>query len=231
MSTGSDVNVDLWIGEEELLKTFPINAFVQGIWSTSLKISKNYRYPGDYEVKAAVSNSTSSVILKKNITVMSNVSELIVGSKYSPITYLHQSTRDSGRAYFLFSYEGETCAASHSNVSFTIYESNSSYTFGPFWLGMDFIQNISITPFVYDFMTVGNYIGTFIVEDKISSKTLILPIKVKKSINEVNLKVIPPNFIAGMSVIIQVFIEEGDNITLEWFIDGISQGINHRICT
>jgi hypothetical protein len=221
----------LWIGEEELLKTFPINAFVQGIWSTSLKISKKYRYPGDYEVKAAVSNSISSVILKKNITVMSNVSELIVGSKYSPITYLHQSTRDSGRAYFLFSYEGETCAASHSNVSFTIDESNSSYTFGPFWLGMDFIQNISITPFVYDSMTVGNYIGTFIVENKISSKTLILPIKVKKSINEVNLKVIPPNVIAGMSVIIQAFIEEGDNITLEWFIDGISQGINHRICT
>ena len=60
---------------------------------------------------------------------------------------------------------------------------------------------------------------------------MILPIKVKKSINEVNLKVIPPNVIAGMSVIIQAFIEEGDNITLEWFIDGISQGINHRICT
>jgi hypothetical protein len=140
MSTGSDVNVCLWIGEEELLKTFPINTFVLGIWSTSLKISRKYRYPGDYEVKVVVSNSISSVILKKNIIVMSNVSGLIVGTTYSPIIYLHQSANDSGRAYFLFSYEGDTCAASHSNVSFTLGESNSSYTFGPFWLGMDFFQ-------------------------------------------------------------------------------------------
>jgi hypothetical protein len=103
-------------------------------------MSKKYRYPGDYEVKAAVSNSISSVILKKNIIVMSNVSGLIVGTTYSPIIYLHQSANDSGRAYFLFSYEGDTCAASHSNVSFTLGESNSSYTFGPFWLGMDFFQ-------------------------------------------------------------------------------------------
>ena len=59
MSTGTDVTVVLYIGEEELINTLPISSYIPGIWSSPLNITKNYRYPGDYKVTAIISNSVS----------------------------------------------------------------------------------------------------------------------------------------------------------------------------
>ena len=217
LSIGTDVHVDLYTGEEELFNTLPISNFIPGIWSSPLKISRTYRYPGDYKVKAVISNSVSAVVLTKQITVMSNVSGLIVELKNSPVIYLHQSTDDSGRAYFQFKYQGMTCAASHSSLSFTVGYSNAIY--GPFWLGMDFPQNISKIPFFHDYNTIGNYTATFTVQNLISSKTVCLQILVVEAIYGVHLQVFPPNQFPSMSFINQAFIEQGNNISLEWIIN------------
>ena len=226
MSIGTDVQVDLYTGEEELFNTLPIRNFIPGIWSSPLKISRTYRYPGDYKVKAVISNSVSAVVLTQQITVMSNVSGLIVELKNSPVIYFHQSTDDSGRAYFQFKYQGITCAASHSNVSFTVGDSNTNY--GPFWLGMDFPQNISKTPFFHDYDTIGSYTATFTVQNEISSKTLILQILVVEAIYGVHLQVLPPNCFPSMSFINQAFIEQGNNISLEWIIENNPIGVFKR---
>jgi hypothetical protein len=217
MSIGDNVKVELYIGEEELINSLPITNFIPGVWSSPLKITKKYRYPGDYKVTAIISNSVSSIILTKKITVMSSVIGLIVELKYTPVIYLHQSMKDYGRAYFQFKFVGTTCAASHANVSFTIGDSTSVY--GPFWLGMDFIQNISKTPFFHDYNSVGNYSAVFTVHNAISSMVLTLPVLVAKAIYGVHLQVIPPNCLTGETTTEQAFIEEGENVTLEWSID------------
>ena len=227
MSIGTDVQVDLYIGEEELCNTLPTSNFIQGIWSSPLKINKTYKYPGDYKVRAVIYNSVSAVVLTKQITVMSNISGLIVELKYTPVIYLHHSTHDSGRAYFQFKYQGNTCAASHSNVSFTVGDSNTTY--GPFWLGMDFPQNISKTPFFHDYNTIGNYNATFTVQNEISSKTLILQILVVETIYGVHLQVLPQNCFPNTSLINQALIEQGKNISLEWIIDNNSIGVFYRM--
>jgi hypothetical protein len=152
LSVGSNVKVDLYIGEEEIFNSLPISSFIPGIWQAPLKLTRTYKYPGDYKVTAVLSNSVSSITLTKQITVMSNVTGLIVELKNSPVIHLQHSNDDYGRAYFQFKYEGKTCAASHANVTFTVGDSNRIY--GPFWLGMDFIKNISKTPFFHDYFTI-----------------------------------------------------------------------------
>jgi hypothetical protein len=217
MSFGANIIVELFTGEEELIHTLPISRFIPDIWSSPLTITKKYRYPGDYKVTAIISNSVSSIILTKQITVMSSVSGLIVELKNSPVIYFHQSTKDYGRAYFQFKYEGLTCAASHANISFTV--GDSTFTYGPFWLGMDFFQNISKTPFFHDYSSVGNYSAVFTVQNAVSSMVLTLSILVAKAIYGVHLLVIPPYCLTGTATIEQAFIEQGDNVTLEWSID------------
>jgi hypothetical protein len=228
MSIGDNVRVELYIGEEELIHTLPIHSFIPGIWSSPLAITKKYRYPGDYKVTAIISNSISSIILTKQITVMSSVSGLIVELKNSPVICLHQSIKDYGRAYFQFKYEGLTCAASHANISFTVGDSTSTY--GPFWLGMDFIQNISKTPFFHDYVNVGNYSATFSVVNVISSTTLNLKISVVQAIYGVHLQVIPSFCIVGANIKMQAMIEQGDNVTLEWYYNYQMIGVNPRKC-
>jgi hypothetical protein len=228
MSIGANVRVELYIGEEELIRSLPINSFIPGIWSSPLKITKKYRYPGDYKVTAIISNSVSSIILTKKITVMSSVLGLIVELKYYPVIYLHQSTKDYGRAYFQFKYTGTTCAASHANVSFTVGDSSPIY--GPFWLGMDFIQKISKTPFIHDYASIGNYTATFSVVNAISSTTLNLKITVIPAIYGVHLQVIPSFCIVGANIKMQAMIEQGNNVTLEWFYNYLSIGVNPRKC-
>ena len=230
MTSGTDVQIDLFIGEENLLKTLPIRVFVPGFWSSSFKVSRVYKYPGDYVVTAYISNAISSVVLTKEITVMSNVSGLIAELKNSPVIYQQRSNQNYGRAYFQFQYKGKTCAGSHANVSFTVGDINSSSMYGPFWLGMDFIQNISKTPLFFDYLSSGNYNATFDVINAISSDRFILPIKVVEGIQGVALKVIPSYGIPGVNIVLQAFFEKRENLTIEWFIDGKSQGIYQRVC-
>jgi hypothetical protein len=120
LSVGSNVKVDLFIGEEKILNSLPISTFIPGIWQAPLKITRTYKYPGDYKVTAILSNSVSSITLTKQITVMSKLSGLIVELKYSPIIYLPHSSHDFGRAYFQFKYEGQTTAPSNANITFTV---------------------------------------------------------------------------------------------------------------
>jgi hypothetical protein len=228
MSIGANVRVELYIGEEELIHTLPTNRFIPGIWSSPLKITKKYRYPGDYKVTAIISNSVSSIILTKKITVMSSVKGLIVELKYSPVIYLHQSTKDYGRAYFQFKYVGSTCSASHANISFTV--GDSTPIFGPFWLGMDFILKISKTPFIHDYISIGNYTATVSIVNAISSKTLNLKISVIQAIYGVHLQVIPSLCIVGANIKMQAMIEQGDNVTLEWYYNYQMIGVNPRKC-
>jgi hypothetical protein len=230
MTSGTDVRFDLFIGEENLLNTLPVRVLVPGFWSSSFKISRVYKYPGDYVVTAYIWNSISSVVLTKEITVMSNVSGLIAELKYSPVLYQQHSNQNYGRAYFQFQYNGNTCAGSHANVSFTVGDINSSSIYGPFWLGMDFIQNISKTPLFFDYLRTGDYNATFDVINAISSERFILPIKVVEGIQGVALKVIPSCGIPGVNIVLQAFFEKRENMAIEWFIDGNSQGIYQRLC-
>jgi hypothetical protein len=218
LSLGSNVKVDLFIGEEKILNSLPISSFIPGMWYAPLKLTRTYKFPGDYKVTAILSNSISSITLTKQITVMSKLSGLIVELKYSPIIYLPHSNDDYGRAYFQFKYEGQTCAPSHANVTFTVGDSNRIY--GPFWLGMDFIQNISKTPFFHDYLSIGNYTAEFKVQNDISSITLSLLVPVVKSIYGVHLQVFPSFFHTGTVTFEQAFVEQGDEpIILEWFVD------------
>ena len=229
MSFGTDVNIVLFVGEEESLKTLPISSSVVGEWSSPWIETISYRYPGDYNVTVYLSNSVSSFTLVQVIKVMSNVSGLIVETKSSPIVYLVHSTKSYGRAFFQFHYQEATYAASHAKVSFTVND-NLSSTYGPFWLGMDFIQNITRTPLYHDFDNIGNYTVVFNVVNDISSKILVLPIIVVPSIYGVYIQIMPSIVIPGMTFTMQAYIQQGYNLTLEWLIDGISQGIQPRMC-
>ena len=160
---------------------------------------------------------------------MSNVSGLIAALKYSPVIYLHNSIEDSGRAFFQFHYQAETFAASHANISIFVGD-RANLSFGPFWLDMDFMKNRSRTPLFYDYRMVGNYTVKFNVSNAISSIVLTLPLNVVPAIYGVYIRCIPSNVIAGNSVIIQFYLEQGDNVTFEWFVDGQSKAIQQRVC-
>ena len=229
MSFGTDVSAVLYIGEEESLKTWAITNYVVGEWLSPWIVTRSYRYPGDYNVTVLLSNSVSSFTLVQAIKVMSNVSGLIIELKNSPVVYLVHSIKSYGRAYFQFHYQGSTYAASHAKVSFTVND-NLGSTFGPFWLGMDFIQNIIRTPLYHDFDNIGNYTAVFNVVNDISSKTFVLQIIVVPSIYGVYIQTLPSIVIPGMTITMHAYIQQGYNVTLEWFIDGISQGIRPRMC-
>ena len=61
VSSGTNVQVQLYIGEEQFLKTLPISQLESGLWIKPLNINRYYKYPGDYTVTAIFSNSISSV--------------------------------------------------------------------------------------------------------------------------------------------------------------------------
>lgn len=229
LSYGTDVKVDLYIGEEELLNKFPSSTFISGAWPSPLKITRSYTYPGDYRVTAVISNEVSSFKLTKFITVMSNVSGLIVELKHSPVIFQYQSIKDVARAYFQFHYQENTCAGSHANVTFKIGDYLNS-SFGPYWLGMDFNRNISKTPFFFDFNSIGNYHVNFTVSNAISSTTLFLPITISPAFYGVHIRSETSYVIPGMNVKMMLFIEQGENVTFEWFIDGQSHGVQKRLC-
>ena len=228
MSAGSNVKIVLFIGEEDALNALPVTSVIIGNWSSPWNIRRTYRFPGDYKVTAIISNSVSLFTISKKITVMSNVSGLIVNLKNSPVIFRYQSINGFGRAYFQFHYQLNTLAASHANVSFTI--SSTSKKFGPFWLGMNFIQNISKTPLFYDFLDVGNYTVLFFVTNAISETTLYLNVNVVKGLFGIHVILSPSSLVPGQILNLSAYIEQGDNSTLEWIIDGTSLGIRQRIC-
>ena len=227
MDSGTNVRVYLYISEQE---ASPINRSVLGYWKSPLNITANYTYPGDYKVSVIISNEVSSVSLTKTITLMSDVSGLIVELKYSPVIYRHRSLEDSGRAFFQFHYQANTYAALYPiNVTVSVGDSTNK-VLGPFWLGLDYFSNISKTPIFYDYKIIGNYTPIFTFKNAISSKTLHLPLSVVPAIYGVYIRCIPSNVIAGNSVIIQFYLEQGDNVTFEWFVDGQSKAIQQRVC-
>jgi hypothetical protein len=180
-------------------------------------------------VSAFIRNALSSFVLTQQISVMSNVSGLFVELKYAPVIFLRHSTKNFGRAFFQFHYLMNTFAASHAMVSFDIGDNKTS-KFGPFWLGMDYLQNISKTPFFYDYNTIGDYNVTFTVWNAISFKILYQTVNVVEAIYGVYIQIQPSNGYPGMSFMLQAFVKEGNNVTLEWFIDGFSFGSNPRLC-
>ena len=107
---------------------------------------------------------------------------------------------------------------------------NKTSIIGPFWLGIDFFQNISKTPFFYDYNTIGDYNVTFTVWNAISFKILYQTVSVVEAIYGVYIQIQPSNGYPGMTFMLQAFVKEGNNVTLEWFIDGFSFGSNPRIC-
>jgi hypothetical protein len=224
---GTNVKVYLFISENV---TSPINKSVSGSWFSSMKITANYTYPGDYKVTVFLSNELSFVTITKSITLMSDVSGLIVELKYSPVIYRHRSIEGSGRAFYQFYYQPNTYAALYpTNV--TIYVGDSTnLVLGPFRLGLDYFSNISKTLLFYDYKTIGNYSAAFNFKNAISSKTYSLSISVVPAIFGVYIKCEPPNVVPGSSVIIQVYAEQGDNVTYEYFVDGQSIGTQQRIC-
>jgi hypothetical protein len=154
---------------------------------------------------------------------------LIVELKYSPVIYLHHSTKNFGTAFFQFHYLMNTYAASHAMISFDVGDNKTSII-GPFWLGMDYFQNISKTPISFDYKTIGDYNATFTVWNSISLTILNQPVSVVEAVDGVCIQIQPSHGYPGMTFKLQVFVKQGNNVTLEWFIDGISLGSNPRIC-
>jgi hypothetical protein len=224
---GTNAQVYLFISENI---SSPKNRSVIGSWSSSLKITANYSYPGDYKVTVVISNELSSVTITKSIKLMSDVSGLIVELKYSPVVYRHQSIEDSGRAFFEYHYQPKTYAALYPiNVTISVGD-NTNQVLGPFRLGLDYFSNISKTLMFYDYKTIGNFTAAFNFKNAISSKVYFLSISVVPAIFGVYIKCEPPNVVPGSSVIIQVYAEQGDNVTYEYFVDGQSIGTQQRIC-
>jgi hypothetical protein len=227
MNMGTNVKVYLFISENV---TSPINRSVSGYWSSSMKITANYTYPGDYKVTVVMSNEVSSVTITNSITLMSDVSGFIVELKNSPVIYRHRSIEDYGRAFFQFHYQPNTYAALYpTNVTISVGDTTNK-VLGPFRLGLDYFSNISKTLMFYDYKTIGNYIAAFNFKNAISSKIYSLSISVVPALFGVYIKCEPPNVVPGSSVIIQVYAEQGDNVTYEFIVDGQSIGTQQRIC-
>ena len=228
MTMGSNVLIVLYFGEELILNALPLNKSIIGDWATSKTISRKYAYPGDYNVSLYLSNSISSFNITNLISVMSDVNGLIVELESSPVLYL--PTKGTGRAFFQFKYFGNSCAGSHANVSFI--SKITGKKLGPFLLGMDFPQNISKTPFFIDYsqsskldnvkFTISNLIGTI---------ELDLPIEVQPALDGVHAYINPLNIYPGMYFEMEVYILQGENVVIEWFVDGESLGETPRICT
>ena len=227
MTMGSNVLIVLYFGEELILNSWPLNKSIIGDWNNSIMISRKYAYPGDYNVSLYLSNSVSSFNITNLISVMSDVNGLIVELESSPVLY--QSSKAAGRAFFVFRYTNNSYAGSHSDVSFSVGDVNNA-NLGPFWLGMDFTQNISKTPMFYDYKIAGLYNASFNVKNKVSSHTLVLPVLVVPTLDGIVVNILPPNVAMGMTIQLNVYIATGNNITLEWIVDGISLGVLPKMC-
>ena len=149
--------------------------------------------------------------------------------KYSPVIYLQQSTKDCGRAYFQIKYQGDASTISNANVAFTPGDSTNP-NLGPFLLGMNYNQTISAISMFYDYKTIGNYTATFVITSAISGGTFTLPLSVVPGIYGVYIQILPPNCYPGMTFKMQVFIQQGYDVTLEWFVNGQSLGQSKRQC-
>ena len=95
---------------------------------------------------------------------------------------------------------------------------------------MDYFQNISKTPIFFDYDTIGDYNVTFKVWNAISSKILYQSVSVVAAIYGVYIQIQPSSGYPGTTFKLQAFVEQGDNVTLQWLIDGISFGAKPRIC-
>jgi hypothetical protein len=227
MTLGSNVLIVLYIGDEIVLSTLPSNQSVIGDWKNPVSFSKKYKYPNTYTVTAYVSNAINSFNLSKEILVMSEVHGLIAELQSSPVLYL--SSLAAGRAFFQFKYLGNDCSGSHANVSIAS-GSGSNTVLGDFWLGMDFVQNISKTPLFFDYKNPGSYDVTFDIRNEISSTIIVLPITVSPVLDGVYVYIVPPNVYPGMFFQMQVYIQQGENVSLQWIVDGVSLGVFPRMC-
>ena len=161
---------------------------------------------------------------------MSDVSGLIVVLKYSPVIYRYRSKENSGRAFFQFHYQPNTYAALNPiNVTISVGDS-ANQILGPFWLTLDYFANFSKTPMFYEYKSIGNYTAAFTFKNAISSKIFLLPLSVVPAVFGIYIKCVPPNVVPGTSVIIQVYTEQGDNVTYEFIVDGQSIGTQQQIC-
>ena len=234
MSTGSNVQIKLTTVSTRLTTigynstNIIYNNLIRGDWKSSLIIPYNYTYPGYYNVSLTISNALSSFNFTRSIRVMSSCGDLIPFLQKKPVLYL--SSRSAGRAFFQFSFKGNSYAGAEAVVSFNVGDAIGT-TLGPFWLGMNFIRNLSVTPMFFDYKSPGDYNVTFNVTNPIDSKLLILSINVIPALDGIFVRFIPPYVRPNMTIQMQVYIVQGFNITLEWFVDGVSFSRLPRLCT
>jgi len=225
---GSNINYFLYTGEESSLKTQPINGSTKGIWTSPITISKNYKYPGNYNVTLILSNSLGEVSITKLVKVMTSVEGLCARVQTTPVLYL--SSKGAARAYFQFFYNGSNNPASQGEVTINSGDQNLNPEVGPFWLGMDYIERVSKTPIFYDYQKQGEYNATINVKNERNNITFVLPIQVIATLDGLIVSFEPQNLAPGMTVKMATYITQGKNVTLEWIVDNQSLGVFSRTC-
>jgi hypothetical protein len=95
---------------------------------------------------------------------------------------------------------------------------------------MDLTKNVSKTQLIYDFQNCGNYNVFFTVSNAVCSKIVLLSINVVDGLQGVYINIVPRNCHPGFTIQMNAYVMQGDNVSLEWFVDGQSLGSHKRTC-
>ena len=216
MLMGSNVRVRVFYGDESNSNIPGSDWTFTGDWPGPYLFSHAYQNPGDYVIKVNVSNFINFYSTTKYISIVSGLDGLNCSLFQNPVIY--KSTA-AGIANFMFQFMGNTKAGSHSNV--TLYAGDSSsIIYGPFILGMDFVNNINSNPISYVYNAIGIYTATLTVINPLGSKTFTLSVHVYEGIDGFYIDVVPKLIVVGASVTVNAYLMQGTGITYKWYLNG-----------
>jgi hypothetical protein len=234
MESGSNVNIKIATGDELDPSVPNIQIATSGSWQNGVNnvqygsIGYAYRSPGDYQIRVNLSNSLNSVTLTKSITIISPVDGLVPGLAQSPVVFKSYA-RNAALAQFVFGYFGSTKAGSHATVRFWPGDAVNSVQ-GPFLLGMDFAANSSKSSLSFDYKTPGSYNCSFLVANLLGSKTFRLAVSVVHGFDGFYIDVDPKSARINQAVEISAYMIFGEEVTLEFYQNGMLLASKPRAC-
>lgn len=236
MATGS--NVDIFINTDSTSNPskLPNNIiYIQtvGDWYNNINdrvrllynITYVYANPGDYTIFVNVSNFLGYFTFSQSVKIVTKVDDLIPNlidnTQYVVFLSADGGVTGQGVAQYAFNYKYGTKAGYGSQVTYWPGDTaNSAY--GPFSLIMDFNANISKTSLQYTYTKTGTYNVNFYVSNFLGSKSFTMTIKVVYALSGFFATMNPLCVKVNNPVNISAYIVQGNSITYNWIVDGIS---------
>ncbi len=102
-------------------------------------------------------------------------------------------------------------------------------TYGPFMLGMNFVQNITQNSFSYVYKNSGKYNAKFLVQNDYGTSIYNLNVTVYPGVHGLVIDVQPPNVLTGNSFVAGAYlIQGGPYVKYNWTLNDIIITTNRK---